>query len=342
MCQVFDREGRGEVDAATALKIAAAGVAGFVLWEIVMPHPHQPAPQPTNSQVNLSALAAAAPVNPVWDPRFDVNGDGVIDMIDLQLVAAHFMVRRGDSRYVAAYDFNADGIINLKDLVLMAQHYGATAPVTTTLNTLATIVGDVTLPHQGCVKGTAGYDWQNGPVIQNANPPSGLTRTTDWAMLDWDCQHDIASVLNVAVAVRGFMEYVLVGSAWQQLISTIYGSQINAPNFGGAIYGDAGAGPNFVVPHGEGVQFYGPQTAFPSGTRCLFVTYQAKLVLANPSLPDQLAQAYILANAGADWWSNSDNAGAVVGRLKLLTTNWQPFNAVTSVALVQQYPPPLV
>ena len=44
----------------------------------------------------------------------DVNGDGVVNILDLTFVASSF----GED----APDLNGDGIVNILDLVLVAQH----------------------------------------------------------------------------------------------------------------------------------------------------------------------------------------------------------------------------
>ncbi len=52
------------------------------------------------------------PTNP-----YDVNADGVVNILDLAFIASHF----GESNPEA--DVNADGIVNILDLVLMAQNF---------------------------------------------------------------------------------------------------------------------------------------------------------------------------------------------------------------------------
>lgn len=55
-------------------------------------------------------------------PSGDVNGDNLVDIFDLTLVAAHF----GSSD--PATDLNADGQVNILDLVIVAGSYGSQAP----------------------------------------------------------------------------------------------------------------------------------------------------------------------------------------------------------------------
>ena len=55
------------------------------------------------------------PMRPAWD----VNQDGVVNILDLTLVASHF----GEKGDIAA-DVNRDGVVNILDLTLVAGHFG--------------------------------------------------------------------------------------------------------------------------------------------------------------------------------------------------------------------------
>jgi len=50
----------------------------------------------------------------------DVNGDGVINIVDIQLVAARWNTAEGDPDYDPLYDINEDGVINIVDIQLVA------------------------------------------------------------------------------------------------------------------------------------------------------------------------------------------------------------------------------
>lgn len=52
-------------------------------------------------------------------PPWDVNKDGVINILDLTLVAAHF----GETGSISA-DVNGDNVVNILDLTLVASHFG--------------------------------------------------------------------------------------------------------------------------------------------------------------------------------------------------------------------------
>jgi Ca2+-binding EF-hand superfamily protein len=52
----------------------------------------------------------------------DTNNDGVINILDLRTVAAYFDIKQGDSLWsvASAYDLNGNGVIDIYDLVLIA------------------------------------------------------------------------------------------------------------------------------------------------------------------------------------------------------------------------------
>jgi hypothetical protein len=52
----------------------------------------------------------------------DLNGDGIIDILDLALVSAHFRSAG------PAADVNADGWVDLYDLTLLGKNFKLTAP----------------------------------------------------------------------------------------------------------------------------------------------------------------------------------------------------------------------
>jgi hypothetical protein len=59
-------------------------------------------------------LAVASPVDG------DLNGDGLSDVVDVQLVAARWLTDSRTPSYSAVYDVNADGSIDLLDVQLVA------------------------------------------------------------------------------------------------------------------------------------------------------------------------------------------------------------------------------
>ncbi|MDE3096933.1 MAG: hypothetical protein KGK07_13175 [Chloroflexota bacterium] len=68
----------------------------------------------------------AVPGNVTLVNCYDLDGNGVVNIVDLALVAAHYGAVSPNPDYVAAYDPNKDGRINVQDLGLVAAAYGQT------------------------------------------------------------------------------------------------------------------------------------------------------------------------------------------------------------------------
>lgn len=60
--------------------------------------------------------------------RFDLNGDGFIDLTELMEIANAFGACEGDERYEERLDFNGDGCIDIAEITLLAQLFGAEVP----------------------------------------------------------------------------------------------------------------------------------------------------------------------------------------------------------------------
>ena len=76
-------------------------------------------------------MDSAHPDTGTPDSTADLNNDGVVNILDLVLVASHFGTTN------AAADLNADGTVNMDDLVFVANAWGmvAGAPTAGTVNT---------------------------------------------------------------------------------------------------------------------------------------------------------------------------------------------------------------
>jgi len=82
--------------------------------------------------VDNSAIAEDKGRNPVLlnrvsaeikiSPRYDINADFVVNIIDLVILRQHY--GESTSEPYPRYDMNKDGIVNIMDLVTLKQHYG--------------------------------------------------------------------------------------------------------------------------------------------------------------------------------------------------------------------------
>ena len=73
----------------------------------------------------LSPLTAGYTQDTNADPlsASDINADGIINILDLTLVAAHFGTTPTADQTLNP-DANGDGIVNILDLTLVASHFG--------------------------------------------------------------------------------------------------------------------------------------------------------------------------------------------------------------------------
>ena len=74
----------------------------------------------------LSPLTVGYTQDTNFDPlsASDINADGVINILDLTLVAAHFGTTPTADQILNP-DANGDGIVNILDLTLVASHFGS-------------------------------------------------------------------------------------------------------------------------------------------------------------------------------------------------------------------------
>jgi len=71
---------------------------------------------------HLSLLVAFAPNGHVLG---DVNGDGIVDCMDLAIVKASFGKKTGDPGFNQAADVNNDGVVNILDLAIVSRQLPA-------------------------------------------------------------------------------------------------------------------------------------------------------------------------------------------------------------------------
>ena len=62
-----------------------------------------------------------------YDPKFDINNDGRIDELDLNVFNSAYGSIIGEPKYLAAADFNSDGKVDSTDLALFSEHFGSVA-----------------------------------------------------------------------------------------------------------------------------------------------------------------------------------------------------------------------
>ncbi len=72
----------------------------------------------------------------------DVDNDGAVTSLDLQAFAAHWRTRSGDANYDSRFDLNGDGRIDIVDIMRASAHFGEFCPVYGTIVGLVTNAAD--------------------------------------------------------------------------------------------------------------------------------------------------------------------------------------------------------
>lgn len=233
-------------------------------------------------------------------------------------------------------------------------------------NTLQQVIDDSTLQHEAKPEGVPStYSWVDGPTIYHLDqvPPPLLGQFH--ALEGWG-QVYVASggskATNVRVQIRNLNTYVFRLSDMQwHLIQ-------DAPMVIGAAYTeDFQSGPSISIPirdesaNGGGISvklipgynfhFFAPYRAVfsPGNDMAVYTTYEARLIIDNPALPDDRAIARLVADAGCDVYTGMTEVAPAggephvgIGRFVFLTNQWQSFDMMTmTIPQVQKFPMPL-
>jgi hypothetical protein len=230
------------------------------------------------------------------------------------------------------------------------------------LNSVAQIQDDMRLPHEGRPHGVPeSYDWSTGPRIGYGNePPADWTAFIAWGQLYEDAQRNPA--LNTRVQIRDIEAYVLDAQTqrWDLLqFDRLVEGAAYVENFA-----DNASVPADVRPEEGGTVSVRPGNGYnfhfwastrvnidPQSIMGIFTTVQARLIVDDPALPDDRAQARFLMSMGGDYWRDltaqwtadwSTVGDAGIGRFRYVTEDWQAFSMTTvEPAALCANPPPL-
>jgi FtsP/CotA-like multicopper oxidase with cupredoxin domain len=78
----------------------------------------------TDNQVSGGGMLVNLEVQCTGGSIFDVDNDGDVDIVDIQLVASRWNTAAGDPDYDIKYDLNNDGFINIVDIQMVAANWG--------------------------------------------------------------------------------------------------------------------------------------------------------------------------------------------------------------------------
>ena len=192
------------------------------------------------------------------------------------------------------------------------------------------------------------WSWAQKPSLQSVTPPAGMSAITGWGQIYSDASN--VQPANVRVELRNMETYVWSNTnhAWTrvQAAAHVDGAHF-VEDFAGnaATPTDLRAEPDGGVSTGmaSGFNFhFWPATGRgalpnPSDVGGVYTTVQARLILDNPSGPDNRGQARYLANTGGDWWrttsigygDGTNNPGVGQSRFTYVTSDWTAINFYT-------------
>ena len=168
--------------------------------------------------------------------------------------------------------------------------------------------------HEGAPHGVPSYwSWAQQPSLGHATPPAGMSALTSWGQIYADTSNTHPA--NVRVEVRNMETYVWSNSsrAWIRVqgASRVDGAHFVEDFAGNAavatdLRNEADGGNSTGMVSGYNFHFWPTgmrgNLPNPSDIGAVYTTVQARLILDDPTGPDNRSQARYLANTGADWW----------------------------------------
>ena len=234
--------------------------------------------------------------------------------------------------------------------------------VAKTVNSVETIIDDMSLPHEGTPIAFAGWGTLTGPGLDlGNNPPSDWGFALPWGVVFVAKEGNPAT--NTRVEMRNMKIYVFSKSTskWRLMGSSpiVDGSFYNEDFRQGndikpatmRTEPDGGVSTTPVWPYAYHFWCCGRQPFDRADLGGVFSTYQVRLVVNDPTKPDDRARAKFLAYSGMDYWRDQtsgwapgmpNNGEAGHGRMKYVTTEWRAVNMTTvSAATLRASPPPV-
>ena len=227
------------------------------------------------------------------------------------------------------------------------------------VNTIDNVVNDMTGLHEAPPFGVPlTYTWQAGPRIGLGNNPGSFTAMLPWGQI-FETEPGNTST-NMRVEIRSLRAYYLNNKTnkwtlwtYAQRPTGLHTSQDLAVEDNKPA--DIHTLPESVsVAMKDGYNFYllTPLrvTINKADIGGVFITVQARLILADASKPDDLDAANLMLSAGGDYWLNltapgdnfTNNGDIAIGKFKRLTRDWKAFNMHTLTSdQIRNNPPPL-
>ena len=284
---------------------------------------------------SLWVHAASAHVDTI-SPRAhaDINDGGEVNVIDQQQTAA--CIQQNPCADPSTHDHSYDGTVNIIDLLISSQCTGTVSNLPCSQGYgYRDLIFDSVGAHDANPCVPSSYSWYDVAEIQAEGPHSGANTMTAWGGWQWACGDHEA---GVSVELANFRAWAWDGSApWLQLVDAVgWCAKMDAEhnNFSGDC--DGGNGPTWTMPNSDNSFHFanGDRPALPTGTQCLATVGDARQIAGTGGI--------VMLNLGSDWWDGFNYiSGAVVGRLHMLTGNWQRIGGSScDPDVIRQHPPP--
>lgn len=223
----------------------------------------------------------------------------------------------------------------------------------------AQISNDMAGQNEGFPQGVpSSYDWYSGPVVTQGNTPGGQQAIEGWGVVYVASQG--SSATNTWVNIANMQTWVLSASkgTWSevQLTSDPDGAAYPDNFQGNSIPGTTRIEPDgtlsVLVVNNSGYNFHfypdSRGSINPSDIGGIVTVLEARLVVGNPALPDDRANANYLVGGGADYYPSvsgpgiQNNPGIANGKMKYVKNAWRSFAMTTmSASALANNPPPI-
>ncbi len=229
------------------------------------------------------------------------------------------------------------------------------------INSIATIIYDMSPPHEGMPQGVpTNLNWASGPRVGMGDNPKGFKAMTAWGQLYEAATGNPAT--NSRVQIKNIKAYMLSkqDGKWHLLQRS---KKVDGAAYREDYTGDVNKPANIryhkngsvSVKAGQGYNFHfwcanGRASVDSNDIAGIFTTVQARLIIDNPQQADDRSKARYLLSMGGDYWLSltakwdnwTTNSDIGIGKFKYVTTRWQAFNMVTlSPTEIRQNPPPV-
>ena len=221
-----------------------------------------------------------------------------------------------------------------------------------TINSVQIIKNDMILPHEGNPSGIGeGSNWYFGPRVGEGNAPP----SPDWsAMTAWGQVYNPVGVENIVQNVRFQIRNIQAwylskrDGQWKswQINQGISGSNyvedfVDDKSITADIRDESanGGGISSTIRRGYNFHFWPAQRASmdPTDIAGIWIVAESRLIVDDPSLPDNRGEARLMLSMGGDYWQSLDaqwdqwktNRDFGIGRFKFITPEWQAFNMHT-------------